>query len=179
MRPMLPQFSRGFTLIELLVTLVVLGVVVATALPNFASQIRNSQSVAVGEGVVSALNYARSEAVKRSGAVAVCASDDGATCSNDWSEGWMVFVDGAGPDGATPSVDEVLRVWDAPSANARVATEQDGSNTNFVRFGAMGVLVRQGEVTIDASVERCTGDSARRIVIKRGGSLRVQNWACS
>lgn len=171
--------SEGFTLIELMVTIAILAIVIGVAIPSFTSQIRNNRSAALAEELATALNYARSEAVKRSGLVSLCASGDGATCSNDWTEGWMVFVDGASSETGALNVSTVLRVWEGPGANGSISVKQDSSTTNFVRYSQMGALARSGSVEMDAKVNDCTGDASRRIRITKGGTPSVSTQSCS
>lgn len=96
----------GFTLIELMVTLAVFGIVAALAFPGFKLYQQNSNRVTQINDLVATFNLARSEAVKRNLAVSVCASADQTTCSNDnnWTTGWIVFVDD-NLNGVTDSTD--------------------------------------------------------------------------
>jgi type IV fimbrial biogenesis protein FimT len=95
--------SSGFTLIELLVTLAVAAVALTIGVPGFQDWIRNNQITAQTNTLVTALNLARSEAIKRGGNnVILCKRDtDGTACNNagNWEDGWLLFEDGDG-DGA-------------------------------------------------------------------------------
>lgn len=97
-----PQIAcRGFTLVELVVTIAVGGILVALAVPSFRTFIQNSRLTAQTNSLVTSLDYARSEAIKRDAAVSVCAADANATTCNGsatWSTGWIV----QDPSSATP-----------------------------------------------------------------------------
>lgn len=81
----------GFTLIELLITLVIAGILVSIAIPNFSGLIQNNRLIAQTNSLVADLNLARSEAVKRAARVSVAAVE------GDWSQGWTVHVEPAAP----------------------------------------------------------------------------------
>lgn len=88
--------QAGFTLIELMVTVVVTSILAATAIPSFSKMIKDGRTMSVYNGLVSELSYARSEAVKRSDNVSVCARATDSSCAtstSDWSEGWLVYVE--------------------------------------------------------------------------------------
>lgn len=96
------KHNTGFTLIELIVTISIATILVSIAVPNFTALIRSNQLTSGTNELVSSLILARSEALKRSNNVSLCASEDQVTCSGtDFSTGWIVFVDcNAVPNGA-------------------------------------------------------------------------------
>ena len=81
---------QGVTLIELMVTLTIAAIIMGFAVPSFNETIRSSRLTAYANDWVSTLNFARSEAIKRS--VPVSVRRKGAN-SQAWEEGWDVFVD--------------------------------------------------------------------------------------
>lgn len=81
---------QGFTLIELMVTVAVAAIVMGLAVPSFNETVRSSRLTTSANDWVSTLNFARSEAIKRSAPVSV--KRNGAT-SQRWEGGWDVFVD--------------------------------------------------------------------------------------
>ncbi|HEY9818743.1 MAG TPA: GspH/FimT family pseudopilin [Candidatus Obscuribacterales bacterium] len=66
---------NGFTLIELLVTIAVISITATIAVPNFQKLTARNQLVGDFNQVLSGLNYARSEAVKRREDIAVHVKD--------------------------------------------------------------------------------------------------------
>lgn len=57
--------ARGFTLIELLVTVTVLGIVLMLGLPNLSAWLQNTQIRNSADAMVSGLQFARAEALRR------------------------------------------------------------------------------------------------------------------
>ena len=101
------RWQRGFTLIELLVTMTIAAIVLTIAVPNFITFVQNNRLTSQANDVVTALNYARSEAIKRGVRVTVCSRSTDTACagSTTWDTGWLVFVDADGDgdvDGETP-----------------------------------------------------------------------------
>lgn len=136
--------SRGFSLIELMIVVIVAGVFAALAIPSFNASIRNNRILSATSNLVTAINQARTEAITRRQQVTVCASADGATCSNNpaWDKGWIIFID-TGSKTATSvvasDINTLLQVWPAVNAsNAIVASNQ------FVRFEPVGNAVIDG-----------------------------------
>lgn len=78
---------KGFTLVELMVTIAVLAIGLSLAVPSFSNLVRSNQAESQNAALVTALNTARSEAVKRGTNVMVAPKDN-----SDWGKGWDVKV---------------------------------------------------------------------------------------
>ncbi len=57
---------RGFTFIELMVTIVVLAILLSMAIPSFQSMMQRRRLIGAAEAVYSDLQFAKSEALKKS-----------------------------------------------------------------------------------------------------------------
>ena len=177
-----PQGTRqrpalsGFTLLELMVTLAVAAIVVTIAVPNFRSVVQSNNSAALTNDIVGALNYARSEAVRRGRPVSVCASVDQQQCSSgtgetDWAPGWIVFTD-EGTAGVRDGTDAVLRIWQAPRGRPDMTADRP-----FVRY--LGSGLAEAGLIVDARLPDGACYSDRTIRVSRGGRPNVERSTCS
>lgn len=165
--------ETGFTLLELLVAIAVLAILLGVGVPGFFEIINNNRVTTQTNELVSALNYARSEAVKRGDPVSVCSSADGSTCaaSTDWSNGWIVFTDSAGVVGAlNPPTDELLQVWPATGGLALNA------GRDFVRYASTGMSTTTTAFTLHKA--GCAGQKARNISIATTGRVSSSKVNC-
>ena len=84
--------SRGFTLIEAMVVLTISAILVAVAIPSFQGIIRSSRISSSANSFLSAIDLARSEAIRRATTVTVCRSVNpeavNADCSNAAANGY-------------------------------------------------------------------------------------------
>lgn len=110
--------KNGFTLIELLVTLSIAAILLTVAVPNFIVFVQNNRLVSQANELSGILNFARSEAVKRSSRVIVCSRLDDVTCAGGlvWDTGYLVFVDLDG-DGVPNVANDVIRTRAAMEGN--------------------------------------------------------------
>lgn len=141
----------GFTLVELLVTVAITGVLLAVGVPAMTSFLADQAAAANADEFVEALRFARAEAIKRGGAVSMCASTDLATCSDDWKAGWIVKSDDSGK---VLRVQNPLRTMGSLVADAETITFQStgivtGGNGNYVFAAVDGNSARTRTVTLN------------------------------
>jgi type IV fimbrial biogenesis protein FimT len=159
---------------ELMFTITVLGILVGLAVPSFKETVRNNRLIAQNNELVSGLNLARSEALKRSGSVSICASTDAATCSGDadWTTGWIVFSDLNNNGAFDGDPEELLRSQGA--APPEFTIKAGGS---FVRFAGTG-MAPTGIENFELVRTSCTGLHARRISVSVVGRISTRTVAC-
>ena len=122
--------QNGFTLSELLITTTLISIVTAIGVPSMSDFIKNDRLSTQINTLVGHLSLARSQAVTLAQPVSVCASSDLATCSsNDWANGWLVYVD-ADNSGDVSTGDELLRVHQALPGNSTLSSTA-GSTITF------------------------------------------------
>ena len=173
----LPNSRLGFTLLELIVVIAIASILLGIAIPSFTSIIRSTRLTTYTNTLVAALNFARSEAIKRGHQVTV--KRKGSTTGH-WENGWDVFFDLTGDEtfydsNSTPcettngslNEDCLLRTYDAlPSGYTLItgnstykdyaAYSSSGLSTvpvgdTFTLCNISGTLVDQRKITINSS----------------------------
>jgi prepilin-type N-terminal cleavage/methylation domain-containing protein len=79
--------KRGVTLLELVTVVVIVAIVVSLALPSFTSLTRRSRVTNAANELLTAVTFARSQAIDRQRPMSLIAVD------NDWNKGWFVALD--------------------------------------------------------------------------------------
>lgn len=171
--------AHGFTLIELLITIALLAVVVGIALPNMRLIVLNNRATGQANELVAALNYARSEAMKRGRIVELCRSTttESATpaCAGgsgtDYATGYLVRVRQGG---------EVLRVWQPLPAGAVLTGPANpvGFTSTGMQARAAGSSAMPTAVTFVSRVHGCRGNMRRDIVVAPTGAVQTTRGDC-
>jgi len=157
-------------LIELMITLVVGAILLVIAVPSFLSfQKDNRRTTQINE-LVSGLNLARSEAVKRNATVGFCPSSDQANCSGSiYDNGWIVFLnlDGDNPPVVDTPTETVLRAHTGTTFSG--TTLRATGITTGLNFTANGRTSASGDITYcdDRGVNH-----ARRVTVSRVGIIK-------
>lgn len=110
------KHQQGFTIVELIIVVIVAAVLAAIAAPNLSEFVKNNARATRINTMVTALNFARGQAVTRNSRVSICRSntafDDCAGVGDGSFEGgWIVFIDGGARGGVVAGDDNVVRVF--------------------------------------------------------------------
>lgn len=174
--------NRGFTLIELIATMAVMAILLGIGVPSFLEVVRNSRLGTDYNEVVGALYLARSEAIKGSDNVTVCARKNDTTCGSDWNNGLLVFADAAGlknPAAQVADPRDILRIIEPVSDDNYIIAQASDDRTpplsvrKFIRYGSAGAS-SWGTGTFQV----CSGDTeeelenARALNVVVTGDLR-------
>lgn len=174
--------QQGFTVLELMIAIALLAILLSVAVPSFISAIQNNRLAAQGNELITALQVARSEALKRSRPYAVCASDtseETPTCGSSWEEGWMVVseaVGSAGDSSVTP-IDRI-RIWPAPPEGMTIESPNSESFLRFLERGDVDTSVGTFPVSLEIRLGDCTRDSARNVRVSATGRATVERVDC-
>ena len=169
--------QSGLTLFELLIGLAVLSILLTVGVPSFQSTVDNNRLAAQTNALVTALNLARSEAVKRGAPVSICASTDQATCSGAtaWTQGWIAFTDASGTVGEVDAPeDTVLQVWQALSGPTTLE-----STVAYVQYQPNGRSVAPAVVSFELEKPDCSGPYSREITVAVTGRVDSEKVNCT
>ena len=174
----------GFTLIELLVTIAVAAILLTIGVPSFQELFYRNRVATVTNEFLTALNYARSEAVKNSQTTVICMSNNQTTCTANtgWANGWIIWVDRTG--GGTFSSHYIVRVHGAINAGDATLVGTVGTQSGFA-FSSQGALSATPEngvayATTGDTINVCTPSDlpvSRQVVIGPSGLVSSQDPA--
>lgn len=159
----------GFTAIELMVVVSIVAILAALAGPSFAPLIERWRVRDAAEGLTSTLYYARSEAIKRGGGIAIDAT-------GGWDQGWKVTH-------TSNAITTDLKVSTAPPRIA--ATHSNGKLILYVdRWGMLsetsGGPPSQVDILLKPTGKLDTDFSAIRLCVVGGRiAQKTKGVACS
>ncbi len=82
---------RGFTLLECLIVLLISSLLILLCQTDLSSLVYRIGTQTDAKRLFNTLAYARSAAIKGNQLVFVCPTNNQITCTEDWSQGYMVF----------------------------------------------------------------------------------------
>lgn len=159
----------GFTLVELMVSIALVAIVASVAVPSFNSLVQGNRLISASNQLLSAFHTARSEAIKRSQTITLCATSDGSSCAatSDWSN-WLIM---AGNEIVVQG-----RLADGLNVSGPAATS--------INFTALGLVRDNSGAGFASTVQVCTtssavSDNTRILSFVAGGSISVMKGATS
>lgn len=174
--------EQGFTLVELMVTLAIAAVLMGIAIPSFRDFLVRTTLITQTNDLVTALNLARSEAVKRGVRVTVCksanpsASTPACSTSASWQEGVIVFVDNTQTTGNTRGVidgaDVVLRVAGPYTGTTLTAGANFARAVSYLPSGwSRGINSSGNDASPNDTFALCRSGVGRNIIINTTGRV--------
>ncbi|MFZ5486616.1 MAG: GspH/FimT family pseudopilin [Burkholderiaceae bacterium] len=169
----------GFTLIELMVSIAIVAIMLVVAAPSFRNFIRNSELTSLTNKLLAAINAARSEAMKYGQNAMVVPANGG----NDWTQGWIVFVDSNRNNSYDETTDVTIQKQGAlPSYFSVTGTGNANLSNSYIMFESSGFAKSYGAApgvpNLTLKIERTDVSSAnekRFIIVARTGRVRACN----
>lgn len=165
--------QTGFTIIELMLVVLVGGIIMAIALPNFRGMQRNSCMTTSSNQLVVSFNLARSEAAKLNSEINITATNSTNT-SNEWGSGWTVWNDI--DDDNTLDTDETIY---RGQIDCTSIVMNDTSNISTYVFTPDGFIDTAATVQVCDSDNSIAGERGRVISVSVTGRPSVDSFTCS
>ncbi len=169
----------GFTLVELLMVLAMIAILWTIAIPGYSFFVNGSRLTTVTNDLVTALQLARSEAIKQRKRITLCKTRNpyNAVPACDplasWQHGWLVFVD-SGTVGVIDAGDNLLWVQNSVPTTVTITTS---NFSNYVSYLSSGES--QGPNGLGNGIIRvCVGSNRRDIIINNTGRIRLVADTC-
>jgi type IV fimbrial biogenesis protein FimT len=159
-------------MIEVLITTIIVSILAVIAVPSFQNLLARNRLATQANEFVTDLNLARSEAIKRGERVTVCKSADGGNCtaSDEWGQGWIVFMDVNG-DVTVADPSNILRVRPAIQGATLTGDTEVANYISFVPTGATRLVngrTQSGAISLNGT------DQAITVFINTAGRVRTQ-----
>lgn len=155
--------TRGFSLVETMVTLAIMVVLTVIAVPGMVNLFRDARQSTQTDMLVSTLNNARLEAVRRGGnGVIICPLASAISCSatNDWSAGFAV---GTCSDATCSGITTVLQ---------RVETKSGTTVTSTANSVTFRGVIGSSAVATTTTISVCaTGRKKQQATIEASGHV--------
>ena len=178
--PQKPLRQYGFTLMELLVTVSIVAILAAIGIPSLTETIKSNRITAQVNEFVLALNFARSEAIKRGVRVSLCKTSDAMTCIRDgagsnWDQGWIIFTNQDGDDIFDGADEAILKVQDG--AQNQITMTGSLLVDDMISYRPNGVISRpNGIVSASGTIKVCDdriGVEGKSIAINATGRSTI------
>lgn len=167
----------GLSLIELLVALAIGTALLALAANGQQAWMADLKLRDRVESLVSAMNLARAEAIKRNARVNICPSSDAAHCAlkGRWESGWIIFADTNG-DGDRDER-EMLIGAEGP-AYAGIVVSANAPVADYVSYTGFGQTRRaNGALQMGTFTVCAKGMKAIDVILAETGRVRVKRSA--
>lgn len=165
--------QTGFTILELMTTVAIAGVLLVVAIPSYQTMVKNNCMTTDVNSLVTSLQQARSEAVKRHTNVTLTAG--GTIAANEWGTGWTVTIQedrnnnavlDPGEDyNGNGTIDNAALVRTVTLTCSATTIDELGDTTAFI-YGSNGAVDKVG--TFNVCDDR-TGEKGKQLSLSTTG----------
>ncbi len=169
--------KNGFTLVELMFTLAIASILLTVGIPNFRDFIYNNRLTTQANRFVADVALARSTALKYQRNTQICVSTSydtaapACTGGQDWSAGWIVWVDKDRDNVVDAAADEVIRVSEPVSGTTTITSVA----ASLFTYNSRGFVNAGDTLTL---CDNRTGETGRTITVRPSGHLNITQPAC-
>lgn len=155
------HFSRAFTLIELLIAISIIAILLLAAIPATQHLLLRNRAAAQAHQIMGALNFARTEAIKRGQIVIFCPGTKDKPCAEDWRAGQVIMAD-----------NKIVRIYPALNEADNLIWRGSLGKNASLQFDPSGFTHGQS-----GSFYYCSSDKqySKRIVIEQSGRARLED----
>lgn len=176
--------DMGFTLIQLLVAMTVSAILAVFAIPDLRAYVQNTRTATAVNDFTMLIHDARNEAISGGGSITICPSSDGFTCSGDWADGLLSFVDlngnrvrettkGKKFEQCNPDTDDcVVRQDFLLDTDASFSNVAGNLSIQFLPTGFLNGAAETFELCVDGAAQ------GRQIRITAAGQVRIAALDC-
>lgn len=157
--------TNGFSFIELIITITLVSILLLLIFPTMHDLYGRNTSQSQADKIKTALEFARSEAIRQNTSITFCKSKSFTDCDGDWNDGQII----------KNSKNVILRTFDPlPQGDVLVwQSSFSGSKNDYLTFTSTGTTDGQ-----QGSFFYCPGNSAQNniaIIIQQTGSMRISD----
>lgn len=166
------RFSIGATIVELVIAIAILAIIMAFGVPSFSEWIQNAQIRTAADSLMSGIQLARNEAVKRNTNVEFFLPSTAA----QGATGWIVREASSG------NIIQQAAAGEGSRNIILTPTPEDGTTITFNSFGRTPVstlnldgstVISQIDVDVPDSVLAADKSRNMRVTIGTGGQIRL------
>ena len=153
--------NLGFTVIELIITIAIVSILLLITIPDMIFFVYNNRTTTAVNTIVSALQFARSEAINHKIKVKYCKSSNHKTCGGNWKDGQIVINENG----------KILHVFAALNYHDKLILNSSLGENEFVEFTNDGST--NGQVGTFTYVPNGQKKYTRTIIVNHAGRVRV------
>jgi type IV fimbrial biogenesis protein FimT len=131
--------QSAFTLIETLISFSILAILLAITLPLTQNFILHTQDEILQGQLIQAVKQAKSEAQARHALVGLCKSANQTSCSGEWNQGQLIFLD-ENADGDVHNSEQILAVLQTASQHGKIYWRSFPGYRDYLSFLPTGLM---------------------------------------